>query len=337
MTRAAARLLFVALLAASLVLIAYILLGATFFARFAGVGSDVAEVEFDEEVLTQTGIVQDRRLTEISGIGMSIRYPDACWVHNDSGHAAEVFLIALTGETLATVILPGAANIDWEDLCVFENQGGSYVCIGDVGDNAGRRESYQLYIFEEPELKWPSDGPNRMPMSVAIHDFKRLEFNYPDAARNCEAIAYDGNKKAIILVEKKLDKAKQLEPAGIYQLRLTRKLTLRAPGIPQKLATWPDTMVTGMDVARDGKAMLIRNYASARLVDRAVATDWPTTLRNGNYRLLPMPAQRQGEAICFTGDGEWAIVVSEFPRSPIWKINIQSALRQVDSPKNKKN
>src|SRR5688500_7126733 len=46
------------------------------------------------------GRVQAPNLTEISGVAMSKKNPGVLWVHNDSGHAAELFALAEDGHTL---------------------------------------------------------------------------------------------------------------------------------------------------------------------------------------------------------------------------------------------
>lgn len=329
-------LFYVLMLLIAVGLAAYILLGATFLAALVNAGNLQSTAEFDENAVVQTGVVQDRRLTEISGIGQSHKYPELFWVHNDSGHPPELFLISSAGQTVARVQLVGASNIDWEDLCVFEAWGKSYVCVADVGDNNGTRTGYQLYLFEEPDFQLDTSSQNIV--EIKIEEFKRLDFEYDDGSGNCEAIAFESHQQAIFLCKKRSDRSRSTEPLGIYRISLAQDLTLGNSSVAQRVAEIADYYVTAMDFSNDSRQLLIRNYTSAKHFVRPGNADWPTSLTSVRYRQMPLPVQRQGEAICFSSDGRFAFVVSEFARSPIWKINIEqvfSANRQNFDPDQK--
>src|SRR5205085_3619918 len=76
-----------------------------------------------------TGHVQNKRLTEISGVAASRRYPGVYWTHNDSGGKPEVFAFTLDGTDLGSYALTGASAVDWEDIAVGPKHGaaGSYI------------------------------------------------------------------------------------------------------------------------------------------------------------------------------------------------------------------
>ena len=131
-----------------------------------------------DDVLTQIGTINDGRLSEISGIVASSRYPETFWVHNDSGNPAELFLIDQGGAVLARLQLKGAKNRDWEDICAFRYKGQLYLCVGDVGDNCHQhlqrrdrvdpctgmhkclpnRDSSHLLIGGEPKPRLPDQS-----------------------------------------------------------------------------------------------------------------------------------------------------------------------------------
>ena len=322
------------LLLIGLGLVIYVLLGASFLAGLVNAGGLQSSTEFDESAVEQIGVVQDRRLTEISGIETSHKNPGLFWVHNDSGNPPELFLISPVGQTVARVELAGASNIDWEDLCVFDAWGKSYVCVADVGDNIGTRNRYQLYLFEEPVLQLETESGNVL--EIKIEDVRRLDFEYEDGSGNCEAIAFDSQQNAVFLCKKRLDYSRSTRPLGIYRLPLLPDLTSGDSNVAMRVAEIADYYVTAMDFSTDSRQLLIRNYVSAKLFTRADAQDWPSSLKSTRYRQFPLPLQRQGEAICWSKDGQFAFVVSEFARSPIWQINIEqvfSANQQILMPK----
>ena len=64
------------------------------------------------------------------------------YTHNDSGNSNLLYEInASTGEVIRTIIVNGAANVDWEDLA----SDATYLYIADIGNNLGAREDLRIY------------------------------------------------------------------------------------------------------------------------------------------------------------------------------------------------
>ena len=90
-------------------------------------------------------------LSEISGMAYSANNPGMIWAHNDSGHPNVIFLLnAKNGDIVARYTLKGSNNVDWEDMeiTIDPNNGEAYLYIGDIGDNAEKRQSYSIYKFK---------------------------------------------------------------------------------------------------------------------------------------------------------------------------------------------
>src|SRR5438132_1842689 len=69
--------------------------------------------------------LSDPRLTELSGLALGHRSPGVLYAQNDSGAAAEFYALdARTGTVLAVCRVPGAQNIDWEDLATGRDPAG---------------------------------------------------------------------------------------------------------------------------------------------------------------------------------------------------------------------
>ncbi|MEM6348047.1 MAG: hypothetical protein AAF927_29425 [Bacteroidota bacterium] len=96
-------------------------------------------------------------LAEASGLYIN---HDTCWWHNDSGGAATIYATNLKGELLDSVAIPGAKNVDWEELTTDE-QGNFYLC--DMGNNRNARQDLVIY-------KWHKG------MKTA----EQIKFRYPD-------------------------------------------------------------------------------------------------------------------------------------------------------------
>ena len=318
-------------------LAAYIVFGTSLLARIANAGREqTAQTEHvDEDVLTQLGVVKDRRLTEISGIEASVFYPDCFWVHNDSGNAPEVFLIDISGNTRIRVKLKGAKNVDWEDICLaqtsFSGVEKSFYCIADVGDNSGRRKSCQLILFEEPELELSADASQAIDLEIS--ELTILDFTYATGPRNCEAIAFDKHTDSFILFQKGNTGQSGKQDLGIYRLAVDWKFRLKG-GLAERITGLNQQMVTAAAMSRDCKSILVCTYTAAGLMKRPPIGNWLKNLQTEKFRPVAIPVQQQGEAICFSADGNSAILVSEYGKSPIWEVRL-SGKNKVTSSKRK--
>src|SRR4051812_38159940 len=96
----------------------------------------------------QLGMVTINSLDEASGVAASRRNPGILWVHND-GPGGEIYAVAANGRHLATFFLNRNVT-DKEDIAVGPGPDSevSYLYVGDIGGNDGRR---QIQILRIPE------------------------------------------------------------------------------------------------------------------------------------------------------------------------------------------
>ena len=271
------------------------------------------------------GTLKSKKITESSGLARSHFVEDAWWTMNDSGHGTDIYLFGDQGRTLAVCELKDAKNRDWEAMSSFQREGKHFLLVADVGDNVGRRERCQLYIFEEPKFK-----PKKKKTFSKKLRFKTIEFRYEDGPRNCEAVACDPDGKTVFFIEKIFLETNKRHYPGIYKLELSfddqtegKKTTLH---VAKRIASFPFRGVTGMAISPDGKRLAIRNYLSAHLFERVEVEGklptWQTVFRNSKPKFVPMPLQVQGEAISFTRDNEHLILTSETAQQTIWKVHV---------------
>jgi uncharacterized protein YjiK len=62
--------------------------------------------------------------------------------HNDAGGKAALYKINEQGKLLETLPVPGAKNVDWEDLTRDSN---GHLYIGDFGNNDNKRQNLRIY------------------------------------------------------------------------------------------------------------------------------------------------------------------------------------------------
>jgi hypothetical protein len=268
--------------------------------------------------LVSLGTNRNKEITESSGLSFSRRIPDAVWTVNDSGNSNHALLLQTDGKLLADLELKNARNIDWEAMADFEVDGKPYLMVADVGDNARRRKSYQLYVFPEPDLSQQIQTAGGKHVKQTVKTDK-IQFKYEDGPKNCEAIGIDSGNRKIWLVEKVSFGTTRKKTPNVYALDFSMKSDKKT-GIAKRVADFSPRNVTGMDFSRDGKSLIIRNYLNAHLYTRSENQPWSDIIDNAKPRTVVLPIQRQGEAICFTPDSQAVIVTSEFAGQPIWKI-----------------
>lgn len=279
------------------------------------------------------GTVKSKLINESSGLVRASFGEGYFWTLNDSGNAAELYLIAQTGEHKATLKLNGAKNLDWESMTSFTRSGIRYLLVGDVGDNGRRRKSCSLYWFAEPEFVLRKEPVTQIAVTP-----RQIEFTYSDGPRDCEAIAVDSTRGRLWLVEKIFIDDRRRTVPGVYSMMLpTSQKTKKT--VAKRVADYPARNVTGMDISDDGKRMLVRTYIRAHWFERNENQKWDEVFRKFKPELIAVPLQRQGEAICLSGDAKSAFVTSEARRQPIWKIDLVQQLelqRKQNRPKSKK-
>lgn len=302
-------------------------LGEIFGETLEGKANRKAETTQGQDVLVSLGINSNPGLIESSGVATCSFVENSIWTHNDSGHSRHLFLLKTDGKLLAKVELLNTRNVDWESMCRFTIDGSSYLMVGDVGDNLARRESCQLYLIKEPDLSSKLTArTGKEPIETSV-EAARIEFTYPDGARNCEAIAVDVLAKQVWLIQKiYLDKRGEASP-GVYVLPLSLA-PLDKPMVAKRIADFPPSNVTGMDFSPDGKRLIIRNYLNAHLYSRIEDESWEDVIKKTNPNVVVLPLQRQGESVCFTRDSASVILTSELIRQPIWQVNLKSNFEQ---------
>lgn len=270
------------------------------------------------------GTFTDPDLDEVSGLAASRTQPGLYWAQDDSGNGNKLMLIRADGTRLATVGTDGATNVDWEDLVSFDQNGRHYLLLADTGDNGGIRKTLTLYVFEEPAQVREGDS---------IKVSWRIDFRWPDGARDCEAAFVDVADNAVYLVSKKR------VPPELFRLPLHPGSGLQ---VAQKLATLPGidqpteqdltrnpiygryrSQITAADLSPDGRTLAVLNYHSIYLWQRpSPTTPWPRVMQK-SPKVLRFPWLPQAEALAFSLDGRELIIGSEQRPSPLLRYRLK--------------
>ncbi|MQY04288.1 hypothetical protein [Actinomadura macrotermitis] len=247
--------------------------------------------------------VSDPRIDESSGLALSRRHPGVVYTHNDSGGRPEVFALGPDGRTRAVLTLGGATARDWEAMAVGrDEQGRPAIYVADIGDNLGGAWPY-VTVYRIPE---PAELRSRTIRAT------RFRFKYADGPRNAETMMIDPRTNRLYIASKLFDGALYEAPA-----------TLRTSGF-NKLRKIGEAPVIATDgaFAPDGRSYVIRTYFGARVY--AFGADGKPGDSLGSVAL---PAQKQGESVTYTADGQSLLVGSEGVDQPVYQVPLPARAR----------
>jgi len=262
--------------------------GATLTREDAGEGYDV--------VSTMT----DPRITESSGLVLSIGHLGLAYTINDSGNDPIIYAIQVsTGKVVGTTRVSGGPLLDTEALSIDST---GRLWIADTGDNDRVRNDVSLYSLPEP-----GEGDHAATA-------RRYPVTYADGPQNVEAL----------LVNPKTDKkylvSKERSGGRVYPL-------------PDSLKTGDANTVTPMDskvpllvtdgaFTPDGRHAVLRTYVGIHVFD---ARDWH--LIRGDS----LPDQKQGETLAMESAGKSILIGSEGRDSQLLRLPF-SAEAEAEAP-----
>lgn len=274
--------------------------------------------------------LRDPRLTEVSGIARGVRSPGVFYVHNDSGDSARFFAVdAHTGRVRAEYRVPGATNVDWEDIAAAPDRAGvPSVWLGDIGDNDAKRSEVRLYRVDEPRV-----GTDRYGVRTQTGRPDVWRLRYPRGPVDAESLAVDRNGQAYIITKSPSGHSvcyrvpSHPDAAHVQAVRKIGEIRIHARAnsiVPADL----QQMATGAALSPDGTILALRTYTDAFLWHVA-GHDVAGALRTAPVRIA-LPLQRQGEGIGF--DGSHLVIDSEGRGSTVLAVQLPAAFRPDETP-----
>lgn len=253
-------------------------------------------------------LIQDRRLSEMSGLEASPSRPGEFWSINDSGSLPRLYRIGPRGEALGRVSVRGAWIRDSETLAIYRAPGRDWLLIGDVGDNRGRRGEVRVHAVPEP-------APGQRHVDIAW----TLRFTYPDGPRDAEGIAVDHLAGDVLVV------TKRDVPARLYRVPLAAR---HSPGVA--VAEFVGSVVpgsvpaevTGLDLSKDGRRLLALTYRQLHMWERDPGEPWSEVLAQ-SPRSWDLPGLSKAEAMAFDARDERVLIGSERLPTPFVELTLQ--------------
>jgi hypothetical protein len=267
--------------------------------------------------------LSDPRLAEISGLAVGHRSPSVLYLQNDSGDSARFFALdARTGVVRAECRVPGASNVDWEDLATGPDSAGTpSVWLADVGDNDAVRDEVDIYRVDEPIIGAAMEFTTSAP--------QRWRLRYPDGPHDAESLVLDPVRHRLYVVTKALLGQSEVfavpdapDPARVQPMVQVASVRFGFTGTPGGPNAIGQLTATGASMSADGSVLAIRTYTDAYL--------WPVprsgvaaALRSSPVRVA-LPAQPQGEGIAI--DGHSLLIDSEQAGSAVYSVPIPGSV-----------
>lgn len=263
--------------------------------------------------------LDEKRVTESSGVAVSRRNPGIIWTHNDSGDGPYVYATDRKGRAIAVVTVAGVKAVDWEDMAVGPGPDGEpALYMGDIGDNNANRANAAIIRVPEPKIDASRTGQNVTTMLA-----HRFPFVYPDGPHDAETLLVHPKTGEVTIVTK-LDSG----VSGVYRypgvLQRDRMVTLEKVGEvrfanPLRISGRNvGKLATGGAWSPDGKRVAIRTYTDG--------FEW--TVRPGEQlkealkrkpRKLDVPWLGQYESICYDSAGKTFYFTCEGHPCLLWE------------------
>lgn len=250
------------------------------------------------------GVIENvRQIQEASGIVASYRNRGFLWTHNDSGDRNRIFLLDANGKGTREFNLEGATNRDWEAISMAQFPEGSYLYVGEIGDNNAVHPESAIYRVPEPDITATTA------QYVTLKNVQKITYKYPDGARDAEAFLIDQSSKDIYIISKRESSKRlyRLPYPQSYSQTMTaefvQELTFSAG------SGTPFYIVDG-NISVDNKEIIIKNYLQVFHWRRSTNESIPDALKR-MPTMLPYTAEPQGEGVCFSQDGSSYYTISE--------------------------
>lgn len=250
------------------------------------------------------GVIENvGQIQESSGIVASYRNKGYLWTHNDSGDRNRIFLLDANGKGTREFNLEGATNRDWEAISMVQFPEGSYIYVGEIGDNNANHEESAIYRVPEPDITTTTA------QYVTLKNVQKISFKYPDGPRDAECFLIDQGSKDIYIISKR-DNFKRLYRLPYPQSYSSTMTAEFVQELTFSTGTATPLFITDGNVSVDNQEIIIKNYLQIFHWRRNTNESIPEALKRTPI-ILPYTAEPQGEGVCFSQNGAGYYTISE--------------------------
>lgn len=264
--------------------------------------------------------LEDRAITESSGIVASRRNPGIFWTHNDSGDGPLLYAFDRKGKSMGRWRVSGAEAFDWEDIAAGPGPqaGVSYIYIGDIGDNYSRRDQITVYRVAEPVVN-ADDSSAKGGKPRATEQAEAIRLKYPDGKHDAETLMVHPATGDLYVITKEFRSA-----AGVYKLKapfntagVNTLVRLGDISVPNLIGG----LITGGDISPDGRRVVLCDYLSGyEIVLPDDAKDDFDKIWKQPMSKIELGPRKQGEGVCYSLDGNSILATSEKRPTPLIEV-----------------
>ncbi|MBK8810164.1 MAG: hypothetical protein IPN69_05455 [Acidobacteria bacterium] len=263
------------------------------------------------------GRIDSGQINESSGIAASRCQPGVLWTHNDSGDGPFIYAIDEKGGSLGTWRVPGAENVDWEDIAAFKNDKGEcFLYIGEIGNNELKRSEMKIYRVPEPKISAAARGSERSNPQSA-EPAVAIRFTYADGAHEAETLMVHPTSGDIYVLTKS-----RKDASGVYRIPGDSRGAVSVKKIAEiSVPSIPDGLLTGGDISPDGRRVVVCDYFlgyELKLPDAASGFD---DIWKAKPLAITLGERKVGESIGYAADGLAIFATSEKLGSPLIKVD----------------
>ena len=273
---------------------------------------------------TTIATLQNKSITESSGLVASRTTPGAYWTHNDDGPF--IYAFNTSGASLGVFRVTGAQARDWEDISIGPGPqpGKSYLYIGDIGDNDGVRSEIVVYRVAEPTLTTESEKLTQVnPGKTEPADAIRLR--YPDGKFDAESLIVHPVSRTIYIVTK-VPLVNPVVYEAAAPLTPGKTITMKRIG-EVRVPSGFGGVLTGASLSPDGRRVAFCDYFQGyELVLPAKSSDF-NDLWKQRMTGFDLGKRNQGEAIAYRFDGKGFLATSEGSQSPLIQVLYVAAIQ----------
>jgi hypothetical protein len=256
--------------------------------------------------------LEDPAINESSGLVASRTNAGIYWTHNDSGDGPFLYAFDREGHRYGRWRIPGARNIDWEDIAIGPAPGAGhwYLYIADIGDNLRTRRELTIYRIAEPKVT----GRTACATECQTSQPERFRLRYPDGPHNAETLLVHPRTGDMYVVSKSSGR----DPVtAVYQVPSAnlgkRLITLRKIAeldIPDAFMSRMVGGIAGGDIAPGGHHVTLVDsfhlYRAEVAPDAAFDSIW-----RQRFTRTTIGIGLQVEGVCYTPDGSAILATTE--------------------------
>lgn len=263
--------------------------------------------------------LKSRSVKESSGLVASRANAGVYWTHNDSGDGPFLYAFDGSGNTRGVWRVTNAKARDWEALAAGPgpDRTKTYLYIGDIGDNGGRRTELVVYRIVEPAVT-PAEAQTDKKKPAATQPAESIRLRYPDGSHDAETLLVHPKNGNLYIVTKEVFAKPRVFQAESPVI-VTGVITLKELG-SLSVSGWFGGTITDGSISPDAKRVVICDYRMGyELVLASANADFDSIWKQP---LVPVSlgSRKQGEAVTYRPDGRAILATSEGTPMPLFEI-----------------